>query len=260
VVPIFNNHDAAELSNLTCVTMTGLGMTMVRQPIEPGSSVVIFGAGPIGLSAVQGARIKGASQIIVVEPISYRRELAVRVGATDILDPNDFEDSAALISQLRDMSNWATDRPFSGGRDPNNTANGPDFIIEAVGGERFVPRVERYAPEPNGIEVLQSVYTLCPNGGVMRTCGVGFPQDATVTFPAGRWSNATKDHAGGNLAGVQMMRDLPQWTRMFETGQFDGSALVGTSVPLARWREAFEAAAYRTSITGIVTFPEVSRV
>ena len=38
----------------------------------------------------------------------------------------------------------------------------------------------------------------------MRTCGVGHPQGATVTFPAGRWSNATKDHAGGNLAGVQM--------------------------------------------------------
>ena len=93
----------------------------------------------------------------------------------------------------------------------------------------------------------------------MRTCGVGFPQNATVTFPAGRWSNATKDHAGGNLAGVQMMRDLPRWTRLFETGQFDGDALVGTAVPLDRWREALEAAAYRTAITGIVTFPEASR-
>lgn len=257
VVPVFSDHDAAQLSNLTCVAMTGLGMTMLRQPVDAGSSVVVFGAGPIGLAAVQGARLQGAAQIVAVEPIRYRRELAARVGATDVLDPNDFDDNDALLTRLSEMTNWAPDRPFAGGRNP--VGNGPDFIIEAVGGERFVPRVERYAREPHGLEVLQSVFALCPPGGVMRTCGVGFPQNATVTFPAGRWSNATKDHAGGNLAGVQMMRDLPRWTRLFETGQFDGDALVGTAVPLDRWREALEAAAYRTAITGIVTFPEASR-
>jgi S-(hydroxymethyl)glutathione dehydrogenase/alcohol dehydrogenase len=252
VVPIFSDHDAAELSNLTCVTMTGLGMTMVRQPVDAGSSVVVFGAGPIGLSAVQGARLQGASQIVAVEPIGYRREIATRVGATDVVDPNDFDDSDALIAHLRELTNWAPERPFAGGRNP--AVSGPDFVIEAVGGERFVPRTERYAREPHGLEVLQSVFTLCPAGGMMRTCGVGHPQGATVTFPAGRWSNATKDHAGGNLAGVQMMRDLPRWTRLFETGQFDGGALVGTAVPLDRWREALEDAAYRTAVTGIVTF------
>ena len=88
----------------------------------------------------------------------------------------------------------------------------------------------------------------------MRTSGVGHPMGSTVTFPAGAWSNGTKDHAGGNLAGTQMMRDLPRWVRLFETGQFNGAALVGVKVPLDRWREALEAAAYRTAITGIVTF------
>jgi S-(hydroxymethyl)glutathione dehydrogenase/alcohol dehydrogenase len=252
VVPIFSDHDAAELSNLTCVAMTGLGMTMLRQPVDAGSSVVVFGAGPIGLSAVQGARLQGAAQIIAVEPIHYRRELATRVGATDVVDPNNFENGDTLLARLREMTSWAPSRPFAGGRNP--TGDGPDFIIEAVGGERFVPRAERYTREPHGIEVLQSVYELCPPGGVMRTCGVGFPPGSTVTFPANRWSNATKNHAGGNLAGVQMMRDLPRWTRLFETGKFDGAALVGTTVPLDRAREALEVAAYRTAITGIVTF------
>ena len=252
VVPITSKHDAAELSNLTCVSMCGLGMAMVRAPIEAGSSVVVFGAGPIGLSAVQGARIQGASQIIVVEPIRYRRELAQKLGATAVLDPNSFENAAALIAQLRQMTTWVGTNPFGGGRAAAGT--GPDFIIEAVGGERFVPKVERYAREPHGIEVLQNVFTLCPGGGVMRTCGVGHPPMSNVTFPAGGWANGTKTHLGGNLAGVQMMRDLPQWTRLFETGQFNGAALVGTKVPLDRWREALDAAAYRTAITGIVSF------
>jgi S-(hydroxymethyl)glutathione dehydrogenase/alcohol dehydrogenase len=253
VVPIRSRHNAAELSNLTCVAMTGLGMTMARSPIEAGSSVVVFGAGPIGLAAIQGARIQGASQIIAVEPIRYRRDLAQKVGATAVVDPNAFADAPALIAELRKMSDWTGNNPFGGGRGAPNSI-GPDYIIEAVGGERFVPKAERYAREPHGLEVLQNVFTLCPPGGVMRTCGVGYPANTNVTFPAGGWANGTKTHMGGNLAGVQMMRDLPQWTRLFETGQFNGAALVGTNVPLDRWREALDAAAYRTAITGIVSF------
>jgi S-(hydroxymethyl)glutathione dehydrogenase / alcohol dehydrogenase len=251
-VPIFSRHDGAELSNLSCVAMTGLGMTMVRAPVEPGSSVAVFGAGPVGLAAIQGARIKGASQIVAVEPIRYRRDLATKVGATAALDPNDFADSAALVARIRELTAAPTDRPFAGGRNP--MTGGPDFVIEAVGGERFVPKAERYSREPHGIEVLQSVYALCPPGGVMRTSGVGHPMGSTVTFGAAAWANSSKNHVPGNLAGVQMKRDLPQWTRLFETGQFNGGALVGVKVPLDRWRDALEAAAYRTAITGIVTF------
>jgi len=252
-IPIFSKHPAVELASLSCVAMTGLGMTMVRAPVDAGSSVVVFGAGPIGLSAIQGARIQGASQIISVEPIRYRRDLALKVGAHAAVDPNDFTDAAALITRLREMTAPQTDRPFAGGRNP--AVAGPDFVIEAVGGERFVPRAERVAREPNGIEVLQNVYALCPGGGTMRTCGVGHPMGSMVSFGAGGWSNSSKNHVPGNLAGVQMKRDLPRWTRFFESGQFDGKALVGVAAPLDRWREALEASAYRSAITGIVTFP-----
>jgi S-(hydroxymethyl)glutathione dehydrogenase/alcohol dehydrogenase len=250
-VPIFSKHDAAALSNLSCVAMTGLGMTMLRAPVEAGSSVVIFGGGPIGLSAVQGAKLQGASKIVVVEPIGYRRDLAVKLGATAVVDPNAAGDSNALIARLRELTKQETDRPFAGGRGPN--ADGPDFVIEAVGGDRFVPKTET-SPDPTGVQVLQQVYQLCPPGGWIRTCGVGFPPNATVTFPANGWSNSSKNHAPGNLAGVNVKRDLPRFARLMETGQFDGKSLVGVAVPLDRWREALEAAAYRSAITGIVTF------
>jgi S-(hydroxymethyl)glutathione dehydrogenase/alcohol dehydrogenase len=251
VVPIFTTYDAAALSNLSCVAMTGLGMTMLRAPVEPGSSVVIFGAGPIGLSAVQGAKLQGASKIVVVEPVRYRRELATKLGATAVVDPHATGDSNALLARLRELTRQETDRPFAGGRGAN--ADGPDFVIEAVGGDRFVPKVER-SPDPTGVQVLQQVYQLCPPGGWIRTCGVGFPINATVTFPANGWSNSSKNHAPGNLAGVNVKRDLPRFARLMESGQFDGKSLVGVAVPLDRWREALEAAAYRTAITGIVTF------
>ena len=171
VVPIFTTHNAAELSNLSCVAMTGLGMTCCRAPVEPGSSVVVFGAGPIGISAVQGARIMGASQIIAVDPVRYRRDLAMNVGATAVVDPNAEGDSMGLVAKLRQMTADPNNRPFAGGRNPAQA--GPDYVIEAVGGERFIPKTERYAAEPHGLQVLQQVYQLCPPGGWMRTSGGG---------------------------------------------------------------------------------------
>ena len=91
VTPIFTSITGPEIAMLTCVGGCGLGMTMTNAPVDVASDVVIFGAGPVGLSAVMGARVKGASRIIVVEPIPYRRELALKLGATDVVDPNRYK-------------------------------------------------------------------------------------------------------------------------------------------------------------------------
>jgi S-(hydroxymethyl)glutathione dehydrogenase/alcohol dehydrogenase len=55
--------------------------------VEPGSDVVVLGAGAVGMAAIQGARVMGAAQIIAVEPIRCR-DLALKLGATAALDPN----------------------------------------------------------------------------------------------------------------------------------------------------------------------------
>ena len=90
--PIFTSVSPVEISMLTCVGGCGLGMTMTNAPVEVASDVVIFGAGPVGLASVMGAKVKGASRIIVVEPIPYRRDLALKLGATDVVDPNQYND------------------------------------------------------------------------------------------------------------------------------------------------------------------------
>ena len=61
--------------------------------------MVVLGCGPLGLSAIQGARIKGASQIIAVEPIRERRELALKLGATMAFDPN--AEGQNLVTKIR---------------------------------------------------------------------------------------------------------------------------------------------------------------
>src|SRR4029453_1188530 len=100
VVPIFTKVPPAELSLLSCVGGTGLGLAMCRFPIEAGTDVAVFGLGPIGISAVQGARIQGAKTIVGIDPIRYRRELALKLGATDVLDPN-VERGNDLIAKIQ---------------------------------------------------------------------------------------------------------------------------------------------------------------
>ncbi len=66
-----------------CGLSTGLGAAMFRAPVEAGSTVVIFGAGMVGLGAVAGARLQEAERIIVVDLSEQRLELARHHGATD---------------------------------------------------------------------------------------------------------------------------------------------------------------------------------
>src|SRR4029077_19091977 len=88
VVPVFTKVPPVELSLLACVSACGLGLAMWRFPVEAGSDVVVFGLGPVGLSAVQGARIQGATRISGIDPIGYRRDPAMKLGATAVIDSN----------------------------------------------------------------------------------------------------------------------------------------------------------------------------
>jgi S-(hydroxymethyl)glutathione dehydrogenase/alcohol dehydrogenase len=257
-VPVATDLPAAELSILCCVGACGLGLAMRRMPVEEGHDVLVLGAGPLGLSAVQGARIRGANQIIVVEPVPYRRALATKVGATTVLDPNAFPTIAALQQRIVELTTPKITRSFAGARGPV-AANGlgpygPQFVLEAVGGTRFPPKVPD-GPDPTGVQSLQLAWNVCPTGGVIRTCGVGRPANANVTFPANQWANAGKTHLPGNFSGVNTFRDIPTFTRLVEKGQFDAKSLVGETFPLDRARDALQVAADRTAITGIVTFP-----
>lgn len=72
-----------------CAIQTGVGAVLNAAKVEEGATVLVMGLGGIGISVVQGARIAGASRIIVSDPIGARREAARHFGATDLLDPTD---------------------------------------------------------------------------------------------------------------------------------------------------------------------------
>src|SRR6185295_16934842 len=118
VVPIFTTADIVGVGMAcSCVAVAGLAAATSPNlaPVEPASAVAVVGCGPLGLSAVQGARIAGASTIVAIDPIRVRRELALKVGATHVLDPN--VEGDGIIERVRSLSNGPTNRAWSGGRD-----------------------------------------------------------------------------------------------------------------------------------------------
>ena len=74
-------------SVIGCAIQTGVGAVFNTAKVEPGATVLVMGLGGIGMSVVQGARLAGASRIIVTDLLAERREAAAQFGATDVIDP-----------------------------------------------------------------------------------------------------------------------------------------------------------------------------
>lgn len=85
---------------LGCGVQTGAGAVMNSMACPIGSSLVVLGGGSVGLSAVMGAVVQGCGTIIVVEPHTARRELALGLGATHALDPAACGDLAAAVHDI----------------------------------------------------------------------------------------------------------------------------------------------------------------
>lgn len=81
-----------------CGVTTGLGAAINTADVAAGSSVAVIGCGGVGISAIQGARLKGAAQIIAVDPVATRREAALRFGATEAVSPDELADAKQRVT------------------------------------------------------------------------------------------------------------------------------------------------------------------
>jgi S-(hydroxymethyl)glutathione dehydrogenase/alcohol dehydrogenase len=252
VVPVFTKVAPVDLGMvLSCVSVAGLGATTAGTlvNVSPGSTVAVVGCGPLGLSAVQGARIAGASTIIAIDPIRVRRELALKVGATHALDPN--AEGNGLVERVRGLSNGPTNRAWSGGRDSGGRRSGAgaDFVVEAAGAEFVRPKLEA-GPDPSGILPMQQAYEMCNAGGHLVTTGL---VRGTIALPAFLFAIGGISHSGGQAGGANPMRDLPRFVSLLESGRYDAKSLVTRVVPLPDMLGAYEEVAYRTTVTAIMT-------
>jgi S-(hydroxymethyl)glutathione dehydrogenase / alcohol dehydrogenase len=264
LVPTVTKVPPVELAILHCVGGCGLAATVTFVPVKAGTNVAVMGCGPIGLSAVQGARIMGATQIIAVEPIDYRRELALKFGATTVLDPN--VEGDGLVDKICDMCKGETSSVFGGGRDwagaggPHGVFGaararpyGPDFVIESVGTNRFPPKAGA-GPDPTGLNIkaLQQAYLMTDGSGHLTTTGV---YHGDVTLPADAFAISGRTHHSGQLGGgANSFRDMQRFVHLTEKKLYDAKSLATGIYTLEQTREAFQAVADRTTAASVVVF------
>ena len=95
-----------------CCVTTGVGAVLWTARVEPGATVVVIGCGAVGLSAVQGAGLAAASQIIAVDPLAEKLALAEEFGATKTL----LARSSEAVAEIREL-----------------TVGGADYVFDCIG-------------------------------------------------------------------------------------------------------------------------------
>ncbi|MET0371412.1 MAG: NAD(P)-dependent alcohol dehydrogenase [Sphingobium sp.] len=109
VVVEAGDAELAMLGPLGCGVQTGAGTVMRALACSAGSSLLVLGAGGVGLSAVMGAAVQQCGIVVVVEPVAARRALALELGATHAIDPAAGDMGAAIAAILPDGADHVVD-------------------------------------------------------------------------------------------------------------------------------------------------------
>ncbi|MFQ1635259.1 S-(hydroxymethyl)glutathione dehydrogenase/class III alcohol dehydrogenase [Aeromonas veronii] len=193
-----------EVCLLGCGVTTGIGAVMNTAKVKEGESVAIFGLGGIGLSAVIGARLAKAGRIIAIDINESKFELARKLGATDCINPNDYDKPVQeVIVELTD--------------------GGVDFSFECIG----------------NVKVMRAALECCHKGwGESVIIGVAGAGQEISTRPfqlvTGRvWR-------GSAFGGVRGRSELPSYVQRYMQGEFRLDDFITHTMPLEQINEAFD--------------------
>jgi S-(hydroxymethyl)glutathione dehydrogenase/alcohol dehydrogenase len=193
-----------QLALLGCGVTTGICAVLRTARVEPGDTVAVLGCGGVWQAVVQGAKLAGAARIIAVDPVAWKRDVALALGATDALDPSTVDVHEAVLAS-------------TGGR-------GVDHAFEAAG----LPAV------------TQQALALARRGGAVIM--LGMPAfDAVLQIPALPLFAEGKRVLAGKYGDGQVRRDVQRLIDLAEAGRIDLAAMVTRRVGLADVNEALRA-------------------
>lgn len=195
-VPIPSDVPFSVASMFGCAVLTGAGAVINTAAVRPGQSVVVYGLGGVGLSAVLGARAAGAYPIIAVDPVESKRELAKRLGASHALSPEpDPDGTTETIAELTD--------------------GGAEFAFEAVGSPA----------------VMSSCLAAVGRGGTAVSVGLPAP-DRRLDVPALDFAGAGKSLIGSYMGDAVPRRDIPRFMALWRAGAMPVELMHSGTVPL----------------------------
>jgi S-(hydroxymethyl)glutathione dehydrogenase/alcohol dehydrogenase len=207
-----------EVCLLGCGVTTGMGAVMNTAKVEAGATVAIFGLGGIGLSAIIGATMAKASRVIAIDINESKFELATKLGATDCINPKDYDKPIQEVIQ-------------------EMTDGGVDYSFECIG----------------NVDVMRSALECCHKGwGESVIIGVAGAGQEISTRPfqlvTGRvWK-------GSAFGGVKGRSELPEYVDRYLQGEFQLNDFITHTMGLDDINHAFDLLHEGKSIRTVIHF------
>ncbi|MAC45420.1 S-(hydroxymethyl)glutathione dehydrogenase/class III alcohol dehydrogenase [Oceanospirillum beijerinckii] len=207
-----------EVCLLGCGVTTGMGAVTNTAKVQEGDTVAIFGLGGIGLAAIIGAKMAGASRIIGIDINESKYELATKLGATDCINPRNFD------KPIQEVIVEMTD-------------GGVDYSFECIG----------------NVDVMRSALECCHKGwGESVIIGVAGAGQEISTRPfqlvTGRvWR-------GTAFGGVKGRSELPGIVEDYMAGKFALDDFITHTMSLEKINEAFDLMHEGKSIRSVVHY------
>ncbi|HTV96458.1 MAG TPA: Zn-dependent alcohol dehydrogenase [Steroidobacteraceae bacterium] len=200
-----------------CAVTTGVGAVFNTARVAPGSSVVVFGCGGVGLNVIQGASIAGAARIIAVDALEAKLQMARQFGATDTLLAAAGEDPVKSIRRL--------------------AAGGADFAFECVGGG----------------EIAALAYRSLGRAGTAVVVGLARPGD-TTTLRTVSLPFEEKTLTGSFYGSCVPRSDFPRFLALYMSGRLKLAELITHRYGIEEAGQAFADLAAAKNARGVIEF------
>jgi S-(hydroxymethyl)glutathione dehydrogenase/alcohol dehydrogenase len=201
-----------------CGVTTGVGAVAFDAKVEPGSNVVVFGLGGIGLNVIQGAKMVGADMIVGVDLNPARKDIAEKFGMTHFVNPKEIDGN--LVDHLVELTN-----------------GGADYSFECIG----------------NVNVMRDALECCHKGwGESVIIGVAGAGQEIQTRPfqlvTGRvWR-------GSAFGGARGRTDVPKIVEWYMNGKINIDDLITHKLPLDKINDAFHLMHAGESIRTVIEF------
>lgn len=201
-----------------CGVMTGFGAVTNKAHVPPGAIAVVFGAGGVGLNAIQACALSGAAMIVAVDTLDSKLALAGQFGATHTVNPKSEENVVKTIRKL--------------------TGGGADYSFECVG----------YG------DVVAQAYGVLRKGGTAVVVGVAAPKDMTAI----RTSTLTfeeKTLTGSYFGSARPREDFPRLLSLYKAKRLKLDELITRTYRIEEAPQAFADLAAGRNARGVIVFP-----
>jgi NDMA-dependent alcohol dehydrogenase len=215
-VPMSKEIPLAIAALIGCAVTTGVGAALNTVKVKPGSSVAIYGAGGVGLSVLMGAKLAGASRLIVVDKAEGKLDIAKAFGATDVVMAG-----PEAVGEIKSLTH----------------GRGADFVFEAIG----IPAVQEQA------------LGATRKGGTLVLVGIS-PMGSGTNFPGAIIARQEKTITGSYYGSANPARDFPLIAGLYARGQLDLARLVSKTYPLAQINAAYADMLSGETARGVIVF------